>query len=291
MELEMLRTALTVFALASALTALSSIAHATTMPPEMQGSWCHSSDNGASFDTTLKNGYSKLVTKYSKTIGTDGDDIKCDNTDWLVIDQDGYSNLARQGGIVTKTSLIGAEHGRPVYEIDFESGGHGTHWNEAWMAYVTADGHLSIRVKITNSTSRLDLDVNDAPAAPAPQAISATVTMPLEMEGAWCYASDNGATGKLPKGFEKLVTLYNKIGDNDNCGDGGALWIDQKGFSSEHINSNLVKVTRMGNEHGRPVYQIDFRCNAHGDIWNESWRTYVTAAGQLQIRTTGTPFS
>jgi hypothetical protein len=106
------------------------------------------------------------------------------------------------------------------------------------------------------------------------------------MQGAWCEASNNGASGQLPNGFAKLTTRYNKADADANC---DALTLDRNSFDIEGSGGNLVKVVRMGDEDGRPVYQLDFKAGYSGarwsETWNESWRAYVTADGQLQIRT------
>jgi hypothetical protein len=137
----MFRFALTVFALV----ALSTIAHAAT-PPEMQGTWCYASDNGAKDETLLSNGYHKLVTKYNKVANLD----KCDlanQPEYLTIDKDGFDR-GGQGCSVASYALIGAEENRPVYRVNFAPcGGNSFTWNETWMTYLTADGQLSVRIK------------------------------------------------------------------------------------------------------------------------------------------------
>jgi hypothetical protein len=130
--------------------------------------------------------------------------------------------------------------------------------------------------------------------------------MPPELQGAWCYNSDNGGEGVLPNGFDNMVTKYDRtIGHNRTdikCTKGCPASLERPGAQCNSLDSNWIVIGRngyeaveagcdvansfvAGTEGTSKVNQVNFKdCGGEGDTWNESWRTYVDTNGRLNVR-------
>jgi hypothetical protein len=108
--------------------------------------------------------------------------------------------------------------------------------------------------------------------------------MPRELQGTWCYASNNGGKGN------NRVTKYVKTVGHDRtdvkCANEDWVIIDQKSYEMIESGCRFVNSFVVGTEQSSRVYQVNFRnCGGYGSTWDESWRTYVGADGRLTVRT------
>jgi hypothetical protein len=136
---------------------------------------------------------------------------------------------------------------------------------------------------------------------PSMAQVAQATEMPRSLYGAWCHLSDNGAgEGTLPNGFNlKTETLYRTRGHDRSdikCRNESETYgytvISKKGWEGWEAGCNVAKVTPMGTEGSRPVYEIIFKnCGGGADTWDEAWRVYVDKEGLLHLRQKITRYS
>jgi hypothetical protein len=123
-------------------------------------------------------------------------------------------------------------------------------------------------------------------------------TMPRELHGAWCLASDNGGKGLNNNGYNNKVEKYNRTTGHNRtdigCRDkdsGEWMVISRTGYESIESGCYVAKSFVAGTEEVAPglfrqVFQVNFKnCSGEGSVWNEIWRAYIDNDGRLTVRT------